>query len=169
MKFDQARQSILSWIENFVEVANPDLNGWPPCPFARRTRLEHRLDIRPGASLLVDGYDVVDTWNDRYDVVITVYSRHKYSSTEVADAVAALNKMSLPKDILFLDDHPDDTELVNNVCMNQGEYILVLTQRFSKVNDASADLKSQGYYKLWPNDYYDKVVGWRERYGFDDN
>jgi len=111
----------------------------------------------------------MDTWNDRYDVVITVYSRHKYSSTEVADAVAALNKMSLPKDILFLDDHPDDTELVNNVCMNQGEYILLLTQRFSKVNEASADLKSQGYYKLWPNDYYDKVVGWRERYGFDDN
>jgi hypothetical protein len=33
-----------SWIENFVEVPHPALGGWPPCPYARKARLDRDYD-----------------------------------------------------------------------------------------------------------------------------
>ena len=41
-------QSLLTWMEEFVEKPHPSLGGWPPCPFARQARLSKNLDIRQG-------------------------------------------------------------------------------------------------------------------------
>lgn len=170
MNFDIAKKSVLDWVENFVEKNNPGLNNWPPCPFARRARLEGRFHIRPGTEFDADAEEIINTWDDTYDVVACVYDAASFTPEELSSRVEQLNKnISLPKDILVLEDHPIDTEIVNGVVMNQGTYILVLYQRFSKVNDASAELKNKGYYDLWPKEYYDRVVGWRERYVFGDD
>jgi hypothetical protein len=169
MNFDRAKISVLEWIENFVEKSNSNLNDWPPCPYARRARLENRVMIQQGTDIVVDGEQIVKSWTDEYDVIITVYDRNEYSVLQVAEAVDQLNNQSTKKDILFLDDHPDDIEMVNDVCMNHGEYILLLAQRLSKINSASSDLKAQGYYNLWTKEYYDRVVGWREQSVFGDN
>ena len=48
--------------------------------------------------------------------------------------------------------------------MNQGQYILILTQRASSISNASKELKDKGYYDSWSKDYYDRAVGWREQY-----
>lgn len=170
MDFIQAKQDVLNWIENFVEQTNPGLNGWPPCPFARRSRLENRLNILQGSDVLVDVSSLIQSWNDQYDVVVYVYDKETYTVDELASSIEQLNKFqALPKDILILEDHPDDPEIVNGVSMNQGQYILVLCQRFSKVNLASAELKEQGYYDTWSKEYYDRVVGWREQSVFGDS
>ena len=170
MDFTQARTDILNWIENFVEQSNPNLNNWSPCPFARRSRLENRLSILEGKDVVNDVDNLVLSWDDSYDVIIFVYDKNRYAIDELADNVEQLNKRyTLSKDILVLEDHPDDVEIVNTVKMNQGQFILVLCQRFSKVNLASAELKEQGYYDTWSKEYYDLVAGWRERYVFGDN
>jgi hypothetical protein len=170
MDFAQAQLDILNWIENFVEQSNPNLNNWSPCPFARRSRLENRLSILEGKDVVNDVDNLVLSWDDSYDVIIFVYDKNRYTIDELADNVEQLNKRyTLSKDILVLEDHPDDVEIVNTVKMNQGQYILVLCQRFSKVNLASADLKEQGYYDSWSKQYYDRVVGWREQSVFGDN
>jgi len=170
MDFTQARSDILNWIENFVEQSNPNLNNWSPCPFARRSRLENRLSILEGKDVVNDVDNLVLSWDDSYDVIIFVYDKNRYTIDEIADNVEQLNKRyTLSKDILVLEDHPDDVEIVNTVKMNQGQFILVLCQRFSKVNLASAELKEQGYYDTWSKEYYDLVAGWRERYVFGDN
>jgi hypothetical protein len=170
MNFDQAKQDILNWVENFVEQSNPNLNNWSPCPFARRSRLENRLNILEGNDVNSDVDNLVLSWDDSYDVVIFVYDKDRYAVDELADCVEQLNKRyTLSKDILILEDHPDDPEIVNSVKMNQGQYILVLCQRFSKVNLASAELKEQGYYDIWSKQYYDRVAGWREQSVFGDN
>jgi rhodanese-related sulfurtransferase len=170
MDFTQARTDILNWIENFVEQSNPNLNNWSPCPFARRSRLENRLSILEGKDVVNDVDNLVLSWDDSYDVIIFVYDKNRYTIDEIADNVEQLNKRyTLSKDILVLEDHPDDVEIVNTVKMNQGQFILVLCQRFSKVNLASAELKEQGYYDTWSKEYYDLVAGWRERYVFGDN
>lgn len=170
MNFEQAKQDVLNWVENFVEKSNPSLNNWSPCPFARRSRLENRLSILQGSDVLHDVDNLIQTWDDSFDVIAFVYDRSQYTVDELATHVEDLNKsQALPKDILILEDHPDDPEIVNGVSMNQGQYILVLCQRFSKVNLASAELKDQGYYDLWPKEYYDRVAGWREQYVFDGN
>lgn len=54
MDFEKAKQDILNWVENFVEQSNPSLNDWSPCPFARRSRLENKLQICKGSELLQD-------------------------------------------------------------------------------------------------------------------
>lgn len=170
MKLVKVRRDILHWIETFVEKSNDKLEGWPPCPFARKARLENKVDIRLGSDIETDLININDEWDDKFDVVIFAYDPELYSVEETQDTVDKLNHaILLPNDLLCLDDHPADIEEVNGVRMNQGTYMLLLCQRFSKVNDASSDLKAQGYYKLWTKEYYDRVVGWREQYGFDDN
>lgn len=168
--FDQAKQDILNWVENFVEQNNPNLNDWSPCPFSRRSRLENKLNIMEGNYIFKDVESLVLSWDDSFDVVMFVYDKDRYTVKELTTYVEELNKdFTLSKDILVLEDHPDDPEIVNGVTMNQGQYILVLCQRFSKVNLASAELKDQGYYDLWPKEYYDRVVSWREQNVFGDN
>jgi len=170
MDFNQAKQDVLNWVEHFVEQSNPSLNNWSPCPFARRSRLENKLCILEGTEVLDDTTALISTWDDRYDVVIFVYDKEKYTVDDFAVQIEQINKEhALPKDILILEDHPLDSEIVNNITMNQGQYILVLCQRFSKVNLASAELKDQGYYDTWSKQYYDRVAGWREQYVFGDN
>ena len=42
------KQDIEQWITNFVEVPHPALGGWPPCPYAKKARLERDFDVRLG-------------------------------------------------------------------------------------------------------------------------
>lgn len=170
MSFEQVKKNIVSWIENFVEQSNPKLNGWAPCPFARRSRLENKLKISKGTEVIVDTKTLISTWDDNFDVVIFVYNKEQYTVDELEACIEKINKEhAMPNDILLLEDHPMDPEIVNTVRMNQGQYILVLCQRFSKVNLASAELKEQGYYDVWSKEYYHRVAGWREQYVFGDN
>lgn len=170
MKLVKVRRDILHWIENFVEQPNVKLNGWPPCPYARKARLENKVDVRLGTDIETDLISINDEWDDQFDVVIFAYDPEEYSVELTQETVERLNyDLLLPNDLMCLDDHPHDAEEVNELRLNQGDYLLLMCQRFSKVNDASHELKGQGYYDLWTKEYYDRVVGWREQYGFDDN
>jgi hypothetical protein len=170
MELKKVQSDIMSWIENFVEKTNPGLNGWSPCPYARRARLENKVDIRLGSDIEQDLRAMHREWNDSYDVVIFAYDSTAYTAELTSELVERINyELLLPDDLMCLDDHPRDIEEVNGIRMNQGQYLLLLCQRFSKVNEASVELKNQGYYDQWTSDYYNRVVGWREQYGFDDN
>lgn len=48
MDLETVRADIEQWIQNFVEVPHPDLGGWPPCPYARKARLERDFEVRLG-------------------------------------------------------------------------------------------------------------------------
>ena len=48
MDFNQAQIDLLLWITGFVEQPNAQLGGWPPCPYARRARLNGEFEIRQG-------------------------------------------------------------------------------------------------------------------------
>ena len=67
----------------------------------------------------------------------------------------------MPKDIVSLEDHPNDVEIVNGVQMNFGLCGIVLIQRLSKLNKASKILRKQGYYKNWSKQNLEDVVEWR--------
>jgi len=169
MQLEIVKKDIINWITNFVIVNNEKLDNWPPCPFARKTYIDQKFDIRLGKDIIIDCHDCAVSWSDTYDVIIYAYDRSAYSTEQVAVAISDLNKKFNKSNLLLLDDHPDDIEIVNDVSFNQGTYILILIQRLDKVQTASAELQKLGYYKLWPKHYYDKVAGWREQYGFDDN
>lgn len=152
MNISQARADILSWIENFVERPNVALNGWPPCPYARRARLAGLVEIRAGGAAPYSDLRLVDM--DHHDVIILVYEPSKFVPDEFDAEVAAANAAYLiGKDLIALADHPGSPEYVNGVCMNQQQWAMVFIQNLTKLDLAAQDLARKGFYRDWPDHY----------------
>ena len=154
-------EEIKQWVEEFVSVKNEKLDKIP-CPFAKQAILQDTIKYvsttRIGDNLL----ELIDNWSDRYEVVVLYTETELYSASEVSDIVKRFNKLAMPRDIVALEDHPDDPEILNGVEMNFGKAILILVQRLSKLNKASDILKKRGYYDDWPEENYNDVVAWRK-------
>jgi hypothetical protein len=155
------KDEIKHWVEEFVSVKNETLNKIP-CPFAKQALLDDKIKYisteRIGEALS----NLVDNWTDKYEVVVVYTDTLLYTPGEVSDIVKRFNELAMPRDIVALEDHPEDPEILNGVKMNFGKAILVLVQRLSKLNRASAILKQKGYYDDWPEENYIDVVKWRE-------
>lgn len=159
---------IKQWVEEFVSVHNDEL-GTVPCPFAKQAMLNDTITYREFSnsditSLRHQLYELVNCdWDDTKEVLVLYADTKTLSVDELQANVLQFNNTCkhLDKDLVALEDHPSDTEEVNGVTMNFGKCILVLVQRLSKLNKASAMLKKQGYYDNWSQENYDDVVGWR--------
>lgn len=153
---------IQSWIENFVSVHNDQI-GHVPCPFAKQAMLKERINYvsvgKHTISPLLDS--LADNWDDKYEVVVIYCPTEDYTPEELSKIVKDFNDVAMTKDIVALEDHPNDPEILSGETMNFGKAILVLVQRLSKLNGASKLLKKQGYYDKWPDENYDDVVKWR--------
>jgi UDP-glucose 6-dehydrogenase len=68
----------------------------------------------------------------------------------------------LPKDLIALEDHPTDAEIVNGVAMNQGTYALALVQSLSDLDAKARLMASKGFYDTWPEDYLEILFQHRQ-------
>jgi hypothetical protein len=68
----------------------------------------------------------------------------------------------LRNDLLALEDHPGDPEIVNGVVMNQGTYALVLVQSLSDLNQKAKAMAAKGFYDTWPEEYLKALFQHRE-------
>lgn len=152
MDFVRARQNITDWIINFVEQPHPALNGWPPCPHARRARLDNKFEIRLGS---IDPYtDLMHVQMGNKDVVAYVYDPSDVTPERFNDLIDRVNQgFLLSRDIIALADHPLDSEIINGVKMNQGSYAIAFVQSLSKLNQYAKIIAAKGYYDKWPEDY----------------
>lgn len=155
-------EDIKKWIEDFVSVHNTRI-GHVPCPFAKQAMLSEKILYVSGAEhTLADLLDsLADDWNDKYEVVVVYCPTQLYTPQELSKIVRQFNDVAMNKDLVALEDHPLDPELLNGETMNFGKCSLVLVQRLSKLNSASRLLKKQGYYDTWPDANYNDVVQWR--------
>jgi hypothetical protein len=88
------------------------------------------------------------------EVVIYAYDPAEWSHDLFSSSLHAANtEFLLPADILALEDHPDDVEMVNGVCMNQGRYALALVQSLSDLNAKAQLVAKKGFYDSWPEEY----------------
>ena len=161
MDFVQAKQDVLNWITGFVEQPNPGLQGWPPCPYARKARLDHQLDLRPG---IIDPYtDLQKIDLGEFMVIGYIYDPRDFTADEFNRQVRELNTgFLLSRDIIALADHPDDHEDINGVCMNQGTWAITFVQPLSKLNDFARLIAAKGYYDGWSEDYLAVLFEGRE-------
>lgn len=154
MNIDQVRQEIESWLVNFVEVPHPALGGLPPCPFARSARLKKSYAVYLGADPYYDLKNRGRMGMGDKEVIIYVYDPKEWNYEMFSGSIELVNKeVLLPRDMLALEDHPDDVEMVNGICMNQGTYALAMIQSLSKLNDAAKQMASKGFYHSWPEEY----------------
>ena len=154
MNLDQVTQDIESWIMNFVEVPHPALGGWPPCPFARQARLKKSYEICVGTDPVHDLMRVSQSGLLNKEVIIYAYDPLLWPRHVFAAILSSANQEQLlPRDLIALEDHPDDVEIVNGVCMNQGKYALALVQGASELDARAKSVAARGFYHGWPEEY----------------
>ena len=152
------KEEIQKWIDDFVTQPNKLLNGFPPCPYARAALIKYVETDHVSNELTT----ILENWKDDVQVVCLYTSTDNYTPEGLQYIIKEFNKVAMPKDIVALEDHPDDEEDVNGVKMNFGKCIIILVQRLSKINEASHLLKGMGYYDTWSEENLDDVVNWRE-------
>ena len=165
MVIDQVKADIEDWLINFVEVPHPALGDWPPCPFARQSRLRNKYDVRLGADIERDLFLFAKKqYLGKNDVVIFAYAPDQYDDAYFNWAVDTMNmsKGFKKRNLLALADHPDTVETHNGVCFNMGKYALVLIQDKTKLNDHARMLAHRGYYDGWNEEYLQEIFAHRK-------
>ena len=161
MDLVQAKIDILNWITGFVEKPNAALNGWPPCPYARRARLAGLVDIRTGTGNPIT--ELANITLGDYEVIAYYYDPMDFGAEEFEQLVQQLNNDFLsPRGLFALADHPEAVETVNGVVMNQGTYALVFVQSLANLNHFARLLGKQGYYDGWPEPYLKELFSGRD-------
>ena len=154
LDLDTVKQDIDRWIETFVEVPHPALGGWAPCPYARKARIDQDFTVRIGINPYFDLLNVAKDGIGGKSVLIIAYNPNEFFYSQFTSDIKAANEEALLRNnLLALEDHPDDQEIVNGVCMNQGTYALALVQSLSDLNEKAQLVAKTGFYDTWPEDY----------------
>lgn len=163
MDIKQVKQDIEQWIENFVEVPHPSLGGWPPCPYARAARLKQSYEVLIGNDPYFDLKNRSRWGLNNQEVIIYVYDSQEWNHQLFSASIESANtEYLLRNNLIALEDHPSDIEIVNNVIMNQGTYALALVQSLSELNEKARAIAKQGFYHGWPEDYLKQLFCHRQ-------
>lgn len=163
MELERVTADIEHWIQNFLEVPHAALGGFSPCPYARAARIKKSYAVYLGTDPYYDLKNRGRQGMGDREVVIYVYDPKEWTHDMLAGSIELVNKeVLLPRDMLALEDHPDDVEMVNGVCMNQGTYALALVQSLSDLNTKSRLMASKGFYHDWPEEYLTGLFQHRE-------
>ena len=153
LNLDVVKQDIEQWIVDFVEVPHPALGGWAPCPYARKARLDQDFEVRLGTDPYRDAMNTSIAGLPK-SVVIYAYDPEQWPHMEFAYRIDQANRLWLLRyDMLALEDHPADPEIVNGVSMNQGTHALMLVQNLSDLNEKAQLVAKKGFYDTWPEEY----------------
>lgn len=159
-------QKIRNWIKNFVTKPNPVFGDLPPCPFAQKAIVDGKVKFVELDGIGEFGTIFTHIWDfdfDKKDVLILIAEPDQYSAEQTVEIADKLNWAFMPRDVVILEDHPKIKETVRRVKLNNGEYILFLAQRLSKLNRYAKMLESGPYYKNWSRSYLKSVKGFRDR------
>jgi hypothetical protein len=154
MDIDQVKQDIENWIVNFVEVPHPSLGGFPPCPYARSARIKKSYEVYIGVDPYFDLKNRARWGMGNREVIIYAYDPAEWPRERFAASIESANREHLLcRNLIALEDHPADVEMVNGVCMNQGTYALALVQSLSDLNIKAQTMANKGFYHNWPEEY----------------
>jgi hypothetical protein len=163
LNLDTIQADIEKWIVDFVEVPHPALGGWAPCPYARKARLDRDFEVRLGLAPLHDLIRISKEGLGGKSVIIIAYNPKMHTHKDFSTALDIANKeFLLPNNLLALEDHPADPEIVNGVSMNQGTYALALVQSLSDLNQKAELMARKGFYDTWPEEYLTAVFQHRK-------
>ena len=155
---------IYEWLENFVEIPNEKLNGWSPCPYAKKARLENKIKIviAEDNNIFKNIFNHIEKLNEGYEVIVYCFDKD-IDIDYFTKATQELNNHKDKSGFVFLEDHPSVKESVNGVFMNFGQAALILAQRLDLLTLSSLKLKKKGYYDVWTPENLEEVVNWRNK------
>ncbi|MHC5599864.1 MAG: hypothetical protein ACYTXC_28695 [Nostoc sp.] len=161
---NQVKQYIWDWVNNYLNVPNPDLASFPPCPYSRKVMLENRVKIQwfQGAELLDSLIEIAKTWTDDFEVVILVTDPKNISYNDTNDLITEVNQTTLARhNLVALRDHPDVVSQLPRSSASNGKYVLIFVQKLNKLLEATEHLSKNGYYQYWSSEELEDLVNWR--------
>jgi hypothetical protein len=155
-------EKLNKWMIEFVEVPNPKLGDWAPCPYARQARVNNNIAIKFAEMLELTPVlrESIDTLENK-EVVIICFDHTQIDPVDLQEYVTGMNNTLMPMGYVILEDHPFSPEYINGVSMNFGPCGLLILQKLDKLNQASDQLRDKGYYTNWSQRDLDSVVTWR--------
>jgi hypothetical protein len=151
-----------------VTKPNPVFGDLPPCPYAQKAMVDGKVEFLELDGIGQFGTIFTHIWNfdfDKKDVLVLIAEPDQYTAEQTVEIADRLNEALMPSDIVVLEDHPEIEEKVKHVRLNNGEYILFLAQRLSKLNHFSKMLELGPYYRNWSKSYLESVKGFRDPEG----
>ena len=176
---EDVKKDVRKWSEHFLEIPNKHLDGFPACPFAKKTWADNKVVVevkrknRWYKTELIQHLKQLDF--SVHEILIFCDPYFNYSLEDFQETIDAYNTWYNKKDIYFMGFHPSnpaneeeqeflvtpngDTPIVESDL----RYSMMLAQKFSQLQEASDKLHRIGYYKLWPTGYYQDVVVSRQK------
>jgi hypothetical protein len=167
-------EDVRIWSKHFLEVPNLHLGGVPACPFAKKAWLDKKVWVAVKTKNSTYKKELNDCLKNldftKKEILIFCDPYFSYSPDELHVATEDFNEWYNRKDFYFMSFHPSNpaTEeeqkfLVSpnndtNLSGPDYKYSMMLVQKFSQLQEASDKLHKQGYYKMWPDEYYQEVV-----------
>ena len=164
MNHSDIASKLITWMQEFLEVPNPKLGAWVPCPFARQARVNNNISIKFAsvAELTQAVHESIEELASK-EVVVVCFDHNNINPVELQEYVGGMNKTLMLENYVILEDHPFAPEYINGVCMNFGHCGLLVIQKLDKLNKASDQLHEKGYYNHWTQQDLDSVVSWRHK------
>ena len=174
----QIKDDVRKWSRLNLEVPNQHLNGMPACPFAKKTWnddkvvVEVKTKFKQYKSELNTHLKQLDF--SVHEILIFCDPYFSYTIDDFQGIIDSYNFWYNRKDIYFMGFHPRGTPTLEEHAFlvdpgpdesydGELEYSMMLIQKFSQLQEASGKLHRQGYYKKWPNGYYQDVVVSRQK------
>ena len=170
----QIIEDVRIWSKHFLEVPNLHLGGVPACPFAKKAWLDKKVWVAVKTKNSTYKKELNDCLKNldftKKEILIFCDPYFSYSPDELHVATEDFNEWYNRKDFYFMSFHPSNpaTEeeqkfLVSpnndtNLSGPDYKYSMMLVQKFSQLQEASDKLHKQGYYEMWPDEYYQEVV-----------
>lgn len=151
---EEVKKDLSDWIIDTLSADNPAFSGMPACPFAKKALLGGRIEVQL-AYPETDFNDAKELIASGKDVVAYVYDPTIITPKELTDMAMVYNKQY--PDLVFLEDHPDEVEKVQDFICNQGKYACVFAAPRNGVLQAREYLKTTKYYDNWDEDYKQEV------------
>lgn len=162
MNQQDIREKLNKWMTEFIEVPNPKLGDWAPCPYARQARVNNNITVKFAEILELTPVlrESIDTLENK-EVVVICFDHNQIDPVGLQEYVTGMNNTLMPMGYVILEDHPFSPEYLNGVSMNFGPCGLLILQKLDKLNQASDQLRDKGYYANWSQQDLDSVVTWR--------
>ena len=151
---DVVKKDLADWIVDTLSIEHQAFSGMPPCPFAKKALLAGHIAVRL-ADDETDFEEAEELIANGKDVVAYIYDATIILPEELTGLALAYNKKY--PDLVFLEDHPDEVEKVQDFICNQGKYACIFVAPRAGVLKAREYLKGTDYYNNWDEDYKQTV------------
>ena len=177
-KARKIKEDVRLWSKHYLEIPNKHLGGYPACPFAKMAWLQDKVQIEikpkflPYKKELNDHIYTLDFAVK--EILIFCDPFYSYTPNQFHQITEEYNDKYNKINMYFMSFHPHNPATTEDQAFlvepeghapaitSDLKYSMMLVQKFSQLQEASDKLHKQGYYKKWPREYYEDIVGSRK-------